>query len=114
MWLPFTGLIIGLILGVLFPHTISVIKAKYLIVTALLALDYIFVGLKGRLNKNFNTAMFTVEFILSSLLAIGLVYLGDIMNTDIFIAVIIVFIARIFYNLTRINHELFLPKKEIN
>jgi len=47
---------------------------------------------------------------LNTIIAIGLVYLGDIMNTDLFIAVAIIFSARVFYNLSNLNHQLFFQK----
>ncbi|EKE02240.1 MAG: hypothetical protein ACD_20C00409G0003 [uncultured bacterium] len=113
MWLPSVGLIIGLIIGSLFPFSIPVLSAKYLAVTALCAIDFIFVGFKARLNNHFNTAQFVIEFILNTIIAIGLVYLGDIMNVDLFMAVAIVLSARIFYNISSLNHLLFYKNSNI-
>ena len=111
MWLPSLGLIIGLIIGIFFPFSVPVISAKYLAITALSAIDFIFVGFKARLNNHFNTTLFVIEFLLNTFVAIVLVYLGDIMNTDLFLAVTIVFIVRIFYNVSSLNHQLFFQKQ---
>jgi len=110
MWLPTLGLIIGLVIGTLFPYSIPLIGVKYLAVTALSSLDSIFAGFKARLNNHFNTILFVIEFILNTIIAIFIVFLGDIMNTDLFMAVTIVFSARIFYNVSSLNHQLFFQK----
>lgn len=113
MWIPSVGLIIGLIIGALFPFSIAVISAKYLAVTALLAIDFIFIGFRSKLNDHFNTIPFIIEFILNTIIAIGLVCLGDIMNTDLFMAITIVLSARIFYNVSSLNHQLFFKNSNI-
>lgn len=110
MWIPSIGLLIGLIIGALHPFSIPLISAKYLAITSLSAIDSIFVGFKARLNNHFNTTLFIIEFLLNTIVAIGLVYLGDIMNTELFMAVTIVFSARIFYNISSLNHQLFFQK----
>lgn len=111
MWLPIVGLITGLILGMIFPVDISFLSTKYLCLYALSSVDAVFIGFRARLNNHFNTMLFTIEFLLNTIIAIGLVYLGDIMNTDLFIAIAIIFSARIFYNLSSLNHQLFFQKQ---
>ena len=110
MWIPLVGLIIGLIVGMIFPTSIPDIGAKYLSICALSSIDSVFFGFRARLNNHFNTVLFAVEFIINTIIAIGLVYLGDIMKTDLFIAIAIIFSARIFYNLSSLNHQLFFQK----
>ncbi|MFH0702182.1 MAG: small basic family protein [bacterium] len=113
MWIPLIGLIIGLIVGILFPFSIPLIKTKYLAISTLSAIDSVFIGFRTRLNNNFNVKLFVTEFILNTILAIGLVYLGDIMNTDLFVTITIVFSAKIFYNISNLNHQLFFKNKSI-
>jgi small basic protein len=110
MWIPLVGLIIGLVIGMIFPASIPDIGVKYLSICALSSIDSVFIGFRARLNNHFNTVLFTIEFILNTIIAIGLVYLGDIMKTDLFIAIAIIFCARIFYNLSNLNHQLFFQK----
>ncbi len=110
MWFPLVGLIVGLTLGMIFPFNISIVEPKYLSIIALSAIDAVFLGFRAKLNNHFNTTLFTIEFILNSIIAIGLVYLGSIMNTDLFVAIAIIFSARIFYNLSTLNHQLFFQK----
>ncbi|MDD3012089.1 MAG: small basic family protein [Candidatus Gastranaerophilales bacterium] len=110
MWIPLVGLIIGLVIGAVFPGNIHIFDAKYLSISALSSIDSVFIGFRAKLNNHFNTTLFTIEFVLNTIIAIGLVYLGDIMNTDLFIAVAIIFSARVFYNLSNLNHQLFFQK----
>jgi len=111
MWMPILGLIAGLLIGTLFPFSLPLIKAKYLAITALSAIDFIFLGFSTKLNNHFNTNLFIIEFLLTTMVAIGLVYLGDIMSTDLFVAITIVYSARIFHNLSILNHKLFFQKQ---
>ena len=110
MWIPLVGLIIGLFIGMLFPASIPDIGSKYLSICALSSIDSAFFGFRARLNNHFNVVLFAIEFTLNTIIAIGLVYLGDIMKTDLFIAIAIIFSARIFYNLSNLNHQLFFQK----
>lgn len=114
MWMPLTGIIIGLTIGLLFPLSIPVAITNFMSIIALCSIDSIFIGFRAKLSNKFDTLLFTNEFILNSILATVLVYLGNIMNTNMFIAVAIIFTARIFYNLSSINQYLFLRKKELN
>ena len=107
MWFPLLGLILGLITGLFFVNNIFIIETKYLAIIALSTIDFIFIGLNAKLNNYFYTKLFTIEFILSTIIAISLVYLGDIMNVDLFVAIIIVFSMRIFYNFSALNRQLF-------
>lgn len=111
MWLPLVGLIIGLLVGMLIPVDVSFVSTKYLCIYALSSIDAVFIGFRARLNSHFNTMLFTIEFFLNTIIAIGLVYLGDIMNADLFIAIAIIFSARVFYNLSSLNHQLFFQKQ---
>jgi len=108
--MPLIGLIIGLIAGMIFPLSLPAISTRFLSIVALSAIDSIFLGFSAKLNKDFDTLLFTNQFILNSILAIGLVYLGDITNTNLLIAVAIIFTARIFYNLSNLNTQLFFHK----
>ena len=110
MWMPLLGLIIGLLIGIVFPISIPAISTKFLAIVALCSIDSLLLGLRAKLYNKFNTIIFTNEFILNSILSIGLVYLGDVMGTNLFTAVAIIITARIFYNLSNINHYIFLQK----
>ncbi len=112
MWTPIAGLIAGLLIGILFPIALPAVKAKYLVLAALTAVDFILIGFQSRLKNNFIASFFIIEFFLNTIIAVGIVYIGEIMNTDLFIAVSIVLSARIFYDLSALNQEIFFHNKE--
>lgn len=111
MWIPIVGLLIGLIIGGLLPVSVPVINAQVSIILVITAADSIFNGFLGKLDDRFNTLLFSIEFLLNSLLAIGAVYLGMIMGIDLLMAITIIFGVRIFHNLSQINHKLFIHSK---
>ena len=103
LYISLTGLIIGVLMGLLLPLNISLINANIMAVLALCALDSILSSYHAKLNEEFVTKIFTNQFLLNSILAIGLITLGNITGTNLFIPVSVVIIARIFYFLTKIN-----------
>jgi small basic protein len=111
MWIPIAGLIIGLSLGIFLPFNLTVADPKFSAIIAISAIDSIFIGFRSRLNNSFNANLFIVEFVLNTIIAMVLISLGYIMNTDLFTAIAIIFMARIFYNLSGLNHQLFSPNE---
>lgn len=90
---------------------IPVINTQVSVILVMTASDAVFNGFLGKLDGRFNTLVFSIEFLLNSLLAIGGVYLGMIMGIDLFMAITIIFGVRIFHNLSQINHKLFIHSK---
>ena len=96
------GLFTGIILGIFVPFNILLINEKVLLLLVLIGLDVIFAGINAKLLKQFEYLLFTNEFILNSILSVGLVYLGNIMGLDLFSAVSLVLIFKVFYNLNKL------------
>lgn len=92
------GSILGIIAGFLMP-TISYTASKYLAIAIVAALDTVFGGIASNINKKFNFKVFISGFFINAILAMILTYLGEKLNVDIYLAVIIVFIGRMFNNL---------------
>jgi len=105
------GALAGTALGILIPLNISIISSKVLILLVFSGIDTIFCGLNAKISNEFNALLFTNEFLLNSIISIGLVYLGDIMGLDIFSILTLILIAKIFYNLSKLNKNLFFNKK---
>lgn len=105
------GAMAGTALAILIPLNISIISSKVLILLVFCGIDTIFCGLNAKISNEFDTLLFTNEFILNSIISIGLVYLGDIMGLDIFSVLTLILIAKIFYNLAKLNNNLFFNKK---
>ncbi len=110
------GCIIGALLGNFAP-IISYTYSGYLAIAIVAALDSVFGGIVSSLKKNFDLGVFLSGFFGNAILAIGLTYLGQRLNVDIYIAAIFVFVSRMFNNLGFIRRyylEKFRSKKNNN
>ena len=96
------GCIIGVVLGVNAP-TISYIYADYLAISIIAALDSVFGGITATLKNNFDFKVFVSGFFGNAILSILLTLLGNKLNVDIYLAAIVVFVGRMFNNLTIIR-----------
>ena len=96
------GCIVGVILGINAP-TISYIYSDYLAISIVAALDSVFGGITATLKNNFDFKIFVTGFFGNAILSILLAFLGNKLNVDIYLAVIVVFVGRMFNNLTIIR-----------
>ena len=96
------GCIVGVILGINAP-TISYIYSDYLAISIIAALDSVFGGITATLKNNFDFKIFVSGFFGNAILSILLAFLGNKLNVDIYLAAIVVFVGRMFNNLTIIR-----------
>ncbi len=96
------GCILGAIVGINIP-TISYTYSNYLAIAIIAALDSVFGGITGILKKEFDIKVFISGFFCNSILSMLLTYLGSKLNVDIYLAAIVVFVGRMFINLTIIR-----------
>lgn len=80
--------------------------SEYIAVAILAFLDSIFGGISANSQKKFNLKIFVTGFFGNALIAIFLVYLGDKLNVDIYLAAVIVFSGRLFNNFSIIRRSL--------
>ena len=100
------AIIIGCIVGALIGMNVPVIPYTYstfLAIAVVAALDSVFGGITSVLKKNFDLTIFISGFFCNSILSIALTYLGQRLNLDIYLAAIVVFVGRMFTNLTIIR-----------
>ena len=100
----FIGCILGAIIGInapVIPYTYSI----FLAIAVVAALDSVFGGITSVLKKNFDLTIFISGFFCNSLLSIALTYLGQKLNLDIYLAALVVFVGRMFTNLTIIRRH---------
>ena len=108
------GCIIGAVIGInapVIPYTYSI----FLAIAVVAALDSVFGGITSVLKKNFDLKIFISVFFCNSILSIALTYLGQKLNLDIYLAALVVFVGRMFTNLTIIRRyyiEKWTSKKE--
>lgn len=96
------GCILGVIVGVNAP-IIAYTYSSYLAIAIIAALDSVFGGITGVLKGNFDFKVFISGFFCNAILSILLTYLGNKLNVDIYLAAIVVFVGRMFINLTIIR-----------
>ena len=96
------GCIVGAVIGMnapVIPYTYSI----FLAIAVVAALDSVFGGITSVLKKNFDLKIFISGFFCNSILSIALTYLGQRLNLDIYLAALVVFVGRMFTNLTIIR-----------
>lgn len=94
--------VLGVLLGMNLP-TISYSYSGYLAIAIIAALDSVFGGITSVLNKKFDIKIFVSGFFGNAILAMILTYLGEKLNVDIYLAAVIVFVGRMFTNLSIIR-----------
>ena len=100
------AIVIGCIVGALVGMNVPVIPYTYsafLAIAVVAALDSVFGGITSVLKKNFDLTIFISGFFCNSILSIALTYLGQRLNLDIYLAALVVFVGRMFTNLTIIR-----------
>ncbi len=96
------GCLIGALLGINAP-IISYTYSSYLAIAIIAALDSVFGGIASVVKRNFDLKVFVTGFFGNAVLSILLTYLGRKLNVDIYLAAIIVFVGRMFTNLSIIR-----------
>ena len=96
------GCILGAIIGINLP-IISYTYSTYWAIAIIAALDSVFGGITGVLKGEFDFKVFISGFFCNAILSMLLTYLGTKLNVDIYLAAIVVFVGRMFINLTIIR-----------
>ena len=98
----FIGCILGAMIGINLP-LIPYQYSSYVAISIIAALDSVLGGISGTLKGNFDLKTFVTGFFGNAFLSILLTYLGEKLNVDIYIGAIVVFVWRMFNNLTIIR-----------
>lgn len=91
------GVFIGLDIVVPFAFT------EYIAVAILAFLDSLFGAVAANMQKKFDLIIFLTGFFGNAIIAIFLVFLGQRLNVDIYLAAVIVFSTRLFNNFSVIR-----------
>ena len=106
IWLPILGLVIGFqvywLPGVRLPSA----YAAYLSLATLAGLDSIFGGIRAGIEGKFHDDIFISGFLVNTMLAAALAYLGDQIGVDLFLAAVVALGGRVFLNLSLIRRYL--------
>ena len=96
------GCLLGIIVGANLP-LIPYIYTSYVAISIVAALDSVLGGIYATIKGNFDFKTFVTGFFGNAILSILLTYLGEKLNVDIYIGAIVVFVWRMFNNLTMIR-----------
>lgn len=110
------GLVIGILVGYFAPVAIPVAFARYSAIAILGIVDSLFGAWRANLQAKFDQTIFVSGLLFNMVLAVLITYLGDQLNLDLYLAVIIVFTLRIFSNIATIRYSFltrFLGRKRV-
>jgi small basic protein len=102
-WLPAVGLVIGFVIVYLFGVEIPQGVAPYLSLAALAGVDSICGGIRAGIEGKFHEDIFLTGFVMNTILAAALAYLGDRIGVDLFLAAVVALGGRVFLNLSLIR-----------
>jgi len=106
MWLPFMGLVIGIVLGLLTEIRIPEEYSNYLSIAVLAAFDTLFGGIRAYLQNIYDEKVFVSGFFFNILLAASLAFLGVHLGVDLYLAAVFAFGVRLFQNIAVIRRIL--------
>ena len=98
MLLPICALVIGCLIGILVPWSINPAYSVYVAIAILAALDSVLGGISAILNKRFSMVIFISGLFGNAALAAFIIYLGDKLGLDLYVAIVVVFGTRMFQN----------------
>ncbi len=101
------GLIVGALVAVVVNPTVPADLTRYVAMIVVAAIDSSFGGIRSWLEQTFNDRVFLISFLLNSIVAVGLVWVGDQLAADVSTAVVVVFGIRIFQNVAAIRRRVF-------
>ncbi len=107
--LPIGAMFLGILVGwigfsrVSIPGELAGIYAPYLSLATLAGLDTLLGGIRAGIEGRFQDDIFVSGFVLNTLLAAGLAYLGDRIGVDLFLAAVVALGSRVFLNLSLIR-----------
>lgn len=102
-WLPFVGLVAGFFIVYQWDIQVPAYMASYLSLGALAGLDSIFGGIRAGIEGKFHDDIFLSGFVVNTLLAASLAFLGDQIGVNLFLAAVVVLGGRVFLNLSLIR-----------
>src|SRR5437588_2945996 len=118
-WLPVMGIAAGFVAGLIafsiikVPGDLASVYAPYLSLATLAGLDTVFGGIRAGIEGRFQDDIFVSGFVLNTLMAAGLAFLGDKIGVDLFLAAVVALGTRVFLNLSLIRRY-YLTKAALN
>lgn len=103
--LPLVGVLAGFVAIYFLKLPVPAGIASYLSLAALAGLDSVSGGIRAGIEDKFEADIFISGFIVNTLLAALLAYLGDQIGVDLFLAAVVALGGRVFLNLSLIRRQ---------
>lgn len=106
VWWPVVGFLVGFAAALkLWPVGVPLVAAEYPSVAVVAGLDSVFGGIRAGAERRFRSDVFLSGFIVNMILAVLLVYLGQVIGVDLYIAAVVTLGGRMFLNLSVIRRH---------
>lgn len=103
MYLVIFGLALGVVIGAFLRFDIPPEYARYSAVAIVGILDSLFGAIKASVESKYNTMIFITGLAFNMIVAVLVTFLGDKLNLDLYLAILIAFTIRIFSNIGMIK-----------
>src|SRR5256885_11919774 len=96
MWIPLTGLALGILLGLLLNVNVSPDLARYTAVGILAGLDSVLGAIRAELDAHYDNRVFLSGFITNAFVAVVLTFVGGRLGIDLYLVAPFSFRFRLF------------------
>lgn len=111
----FVGFLIGIILGFYLPLNIPVEYSRYTAVGIVGIMDSVLGAIKAELQGKYKTSIFLTGLSINMILAVLITFIGDRLNLDLYLAILVAFMVRMLQNIGAIRYSFvdrFITKSE--
>ncbi len=105
MLLPLAGLLVGILLGLVLNVNVGFELSRYSAVAILAALDSVLGAVRAELDGVYNNRIFVSGFVVNTIVAVLLTFIGDRLGLDLYLVALITFGLRIFQNVALIRRH---------
>ena len=105
MLLPLAGLLVGVLLGLVLNVNVGFELSRYSAVAILAALDSVLGAVRAELEGVYNNRIFVSGFVVNTVVAVLLTFVGDRLGLDLYLVALITFGLRIFQNVALIRRH---------
>lgn len=99
MYLIVLGLSLGLVIGAFLQINIPPELARYTAVAIVGVLDSLFGAIRASIEKKYSTTIFLSGLAFNMIIAVLITFIGDKLNLDLYLAILVAFVIRIFANI---------------
>ena len=98
MYLIILGLSLGLVIGAFLQINIPPELTRYSAVAIIGVLDSLFGAIRASIEKKYSTTIFLSGLAFNMIIAVLITFIGDKLNLDLYLAILVAFVIRIFAN----------------